>query len=719
MTHRSSREVAILLLVLAAPAVRCAATIAEPAETAPDTTVAGAGGQAGSLIAEPPTSPRTDLAAPAAGGSAGAPAPETNAPSPAEVPDGLTIPTARPRLWWTADRLARAKSWFAAHPFTPRDDAPDEQAFHYLMTGTAASCRAAIDHALGVTFSTSGVASDDARWEGENVILAYDWCHDVMTDGERRTLLDRWNGFIEALDAKPWGGPGMEGNNYYIGYLRNALEWAMATWGENPRAQAILQHALVTRWKASFLPYAETAGAGGVPHEGSQYGRGVMFYWTVPLVTAGLYGRNMWDETRTFRDSVYYLIYSLPPGDSTLARNPDERRAETFPFNEDERWLDGGTGARTLGSYLVPLVEQWASSPIAGYIQRYLDVTGATPANKFIAATATTVPARDFHALPLDYWAPGIQFFYTKNSWDPTATAVNLQLGTPAGVGHEHLDAGSFQIWRAGRWLSRETVGYTDTIVGWNNGAPVDCRAPVGHNAVTFNGKGVIDLRVGAPKTLRLESKADHSFAAVDLTPAMTIQPDEDLARSGNPFAAGAIREFLFVRPLDALVVFDRMQAANGAMPAASVTKTFITHFEQAPVVESNSVLGVDGDEALRLTTMVPARPSFRVIAEGGAVGQHRVELDTSGSAQSHFLNVLHARDASAEDLRTSMKETADGYELTLTHPAKGTAVVTFRKGMQSTGGSFGFSATGTPVPAALGTGVQTQAITDAGPVWR
>lgn len=191
------------------------------------------------------------------------------------------------------------------------------------------------------------------------------------------------------------------------------------------------------------------------------------------------------------------------------------------------------------------------------------------------------------------------------------------------------------------------------------------------------------------------------------------------MARVGNPYASRAIREFLFVKPLDTLVVFDRLESASTAVPAEQVQKTFLAHFQQQPTIQSNSVLGLDGDQALRMTTLVPAVPSYRIINEGSSVGQYRVEADTAGSAQSHFLNVLQARDASAPDLQTQIKETSDAYEVTLTHPTKGSAVVTFRKGMESQGGSFGYAAAGAPAAVALGAGMQVQTITDAGPAWQ
>ena len=78
----------------------------------------------------------------------------------------------------------------------------------------------------------------------------FDWCYDQMTANERSTLITRWNGYIETLNAKDWGGIGMEANNYYTGYMRNTIEWGIATYPRTT-APAILQYGLATRWTIS------------------------------------------------------------------------------------------------------------------------------------------------------------------------------------------------------------------------------------------------------------------------------------------------------------------------------------------------------------------------------------------------------------------------------------------------------------------------------------
>jgi hypothetical protein len=515
----------------------------------------------------------------------------------------------------------------------------------------------------------------------------------------------------------------MEANNYYWGYLRNALLWAVASYHENAQAPDILRHALETRWRDSFLPYAAGNGRGGVPAEGSQYGRYTMSYATIPMTTAAQLGDDMWNQTAFYKESLFYLLYATTPA-ATTTRGKDQRRFELFPFNDDEFFRDGGTAESAYyAAFLTSAIDRWRATPLAGWAQTWLDQV-RPPMNPVNAAVFTRAEARPLASLPLDYYAPGNSYFYARNRWGADATLVNLQLGRASNTGeggHEHVDWGAFQIWRGGRWLSRETTGYVDAIASYKAGPPVDCGTAVGHNGgVLFDGIGIKTraYRKGPPRTLRLESRPQHSYAAVDLSDSYRTTAVAPADRD-NPFARRSLREYVFVRALETLVVLDRFESSGERKPAEQITKTFLTHFETAPKLEGpNSVLDVNGDQALRLTTLVPAAPTYRVVDEGGRVGQFRVEIEQTGAAQGYFVNVLQARGALDPDLDARVVETADAFEITLLHPTRGSARVVFAKGMVSRGGAFGFAAAGTPVMAPLTETVQGIRVTDEGPVW-
>jgi hypothetical protein len=137
----------------------------------------------------------------------------------------------------------------------------------------------------------------------------------------------------------------------------------------------------------------------------------------------------------------------------------------------------------------------------------------------------------------------------------------------------------------------------------------------------------------------------------------------------------------VFFRPLETLVIFDRVQSARTGAPAEAVTKTFLVHFEQNPVLEPLGVVkAVNGDEALHLVTVVPAEPVRRVVTEGGPVGQYRLEIETQGSEHTWFLHVVQARGASEATVAVHLEETPEEFTLTVQHPQKGNARLVFGK---------------------------------------
>ena len=83
--------------------------------------------------------------------------------------EGLDIPAghAQPRLWFTPERLSRARAWNATHPFTPSANSPLENAFVFQMTGNTTYADRAISDLLSFTISSNelaGTQSNLYRW---------------------------------------------------------------------------------------------------------------------------------------------------------------------------------------------------------------------------------------------------------------------------------------------------------------------------------------------------------------------------------------------------------------------------------------------------------------------------------------------------------------------------------------------------------------------------
>lgn len=605
--------------------------------------------------------------------------------------NGITIPAAHPRIWWTADRIARARTWYQSNPFTPRPDDPMANATRCVLTGEATYCQVAVNYAMNQLCSNAacnstdpnyGVAADDARWEGENVITVFDWCYAYFTPTQRATLISRWNTYFANIRLRSWGGPTMYHSNYNWGYMRNEILWGIATWGENTEAGTNLQYGLQTRWTNTLAPYFTGPGRGGLFQEGSAYGSAIGEYSTVPFGTAALLGRDLYRETNFFREAVIYMAHATLPA-PTYNRNNGGSDWEIFPFADDERFFDGGMPARgNYGTFMVAMADYFRDSAIGGIARRWVNMVNPTrPVH--LRAIDRGGAEQPFASLPLDYVTIGGRFAYGRNDWSAGATVFNLQLDHTDDDGHKHNDAGSWQLWRAGRWLSRETTGYAQDIVGYG-GAAVDANNAAAHNTLLVGGRGPAAGYIQGPSNVfRLESQPSHFFAAVDLTPAYrATHPVLD-----NPAVAHLEREFVFVRSLETLVVFDRIETTT-----AAPVKTFLARFETNPTVDvaGRVVTAVNGPQAVCITTLVPAAPTYRpIVNEGGSIGQFRLEVETSGATQSYFLNVVQAKGATDANVLASVTENSSTYVLTLTHPSRGSVVIALQKGRVSTGGTI------------------------------
>lgn len=675
------------------------------------------------------------------------------------------IPVTHPRLWLSSeDQREHAAEWLAVQPPSqmPRDDDYAGLAFVAVIGGDLSECAAPVAWLEDFTLPNLGnVSSDHARWYGETAALVFDWCHAAMTPAQRSIVIERWNGYLDILNAKPWGGPGFEANNYYWGYLRNDLNWAIATWHENPRAQEFLSYGLQTRYRDGFIgTYMPRFGIGGVPGEGTQYGRYMLGYPVVPFLSLRDYGMHPYAETGFHVQAMYHIAYSLVPG-ATPAPPSETGCSGTYrylmPFNDDEAFFQcfpEVARSTDYGMFLLAMAEVGNGAHAEHARQLFDDLEPSLPF--WARYRRPSGPVRSFEASPLDYHAPGAGYIWARTGWEADDAVVMLQLAAPGGVGHRHTDTGSFQVWRAGEWISRETTSYTDMIPGPGGEGTVDGGTAVGHNTLLFEGRSERGWVSGGPREIpagerrssnpdglarvtRLHRNDDFLYAVTDLSLPYRAERSEDPCRYDWPFAERAEREFLFVRGLDALVVFDRALSGDDSLgyessychqvgysdytgprlAAAEVRKTFLAHFLSPVNRVGNVATSIVGGQTVRLHTLLPQAPDdVRVIDERGgdddSVGQYRLEVDASGQAQSYFLNVLEVADAGDGMLSATLDTATTPWRLSISRAGGPSVVMEIEPGETSRGGAV--IVDGRRVP--LLERVQGSGVDENGPYW-
>jgi hypothetical protein len=431
----------------------------------------------------------------------------------------------------------------------------------------------------------------------------------------------------------------------------------------------------------------------------------------------------MYKECDFFKEAVYYLIYSTTPS-ATAVKGAKDGYYQLFPFADDETYSGyPNAGDSDYGDFMSAVCAEWADVAVAQHARHWLN-TVEPKVSPYVSAVDAGGNDQDFSKLPLDYYAPGHGFLYARNRWTSDATSLLFQLGSWCPEArHEHYDAGTFQIWRNGRWLSKESTGYS---MQFNGGDVANTNA---HNGILFENKGLAAAYVDGPaQVLRVHSNSIFAYAAVDLSKQYRAHKSTHPDRDDNPFVSHVEREYLFLRPMECLVILDRLEATNEKKPGANVTKTFVMHFPESPKTdEADRLLAVNGDQALRVITLAPKGCKRQVVDEGAFQGTHlaapyyqfRLEESHTEPKQSYSLHVLQSRDAHGADIETKLTEDETSWKIQLDDPKKGHAVVEFFKGTTSKGGSVGFSANGPPTEMTqLLDHVQAIKVTDDGPIW-
>ena len=683
---------------------------------------------------------------------------------------GFAIPTGHPRLFWTASRIKTAQAWVASTSYaglnTPYSrGALDEQdmAFTCYVMNVAGACTQVITDATSfTTICSSGVGCDNMRREGEWITgMVRDWlapaCGKVqcLTTAQASLIDTNWDSWQANQDnvIQAWGNVGMPSSNYFAGQFRNDFDFGIASFLENPNASANLQYGVQNRWN-DFLNFVSPTGTGKNGAKGyalhnqeggGEYGRYSLGYYAYSLASSAILGRDLWSETTAFKSGVFQTVYNTMPT-TTTSRN----MTDMFTWSDDEQWETGatcpyqshngpdghggcGASSQYYGDFMQAaanefpgiavgkLARQWISTvnPAIGPLHKSVDPGGSPQA---------------YSTLPLDYYSPGVQYMYSRSDWTTNGTSMLWQMGITHGTnpdriqswgsGHSHWDAGTFQVFRKGVNIIRETSGYSEFVAGYNGVGTSDTFAGFAHNIPLVGGLASINVQGcsdGPGVVKRLETQPNYSFAVTDLTLVyQNNQCDSGHPARQNPHVVSVVRELVYFRGINVLMIVDRLQS-----DAPTTSTTFVSHCETNPTVKSATIACIDGTQEAFYTALVPAAPSIAIIPENanGANSpnwQYRIEANNAnpGNVTSYNIYTIQLGDASGFGALTpgfvdSNPGNPSNGTFTITLDANNSIVI--NKGITSSGGTI--KAAGST--KALATAVQGMTITDSGPVWQ
>lgn len=687
--------------------------------------------------------------------------------------DGLNIPVGHPRLFWNAGRIATAQAWVKSTNYAGLNtqyvrslDDYDMAFTCFTMSGAVATgaCAQVITDALALSPSGTngtGAGDDNMRRNGEWIMLVLDWLApgcgraQCLTSAQVTTLTDNWNLWQANQDnvIQTWGNVGMPANNYFAGQFRNDFDFGVATYGNNASAVANLNYGLNGRWP-DLLNFVSPTGTGkngthgyalNSQEGGGEYGRYSLNYYALPLASSALLGRDMWTETTAFKSGVFQTIYNTMPTTTTSRSMWD-----MFTWGDDENWQAGagcgyqshngpdghggcGASSQYYGDFMQAAANEFPGTSVGKLARQWIATVNPAIGPIFLSVNpgGTTQP---YPTMPLDYYSSGAQYMYSRSDWTTTGTSMLWQMGlyngdnvlsVPWGGGHSHQDAGTFQVFRKGVNIIRETAAYSETVAGYGGAGRMDAATGFAHNIPFVGGQASINVFGGCSDgpgiVKRLETQPNYTFAVTDLT----LTYENHVCDSGhpereNPYVVSVVREYYYLRGISTLVIVDRLQT-----DVAKRSTTFVSHCETTPTVSSATVACIDGTQEALYTALVPAAPTIAIVTENAnganaANWQHRIEANNAnpGNVVSYNIYTIQLGDVSGFNALTpGVVDSSPG------NPSSGTFTITLdandslviNKGIASSGGTI--KAAGST--NTLATTVQSMTITDGGPVWQ
>ena len=498
--------------------------------------------------------------------------------------------------------------------------------------------------------------------------IAYDWLYNILTPAERqivRASLAGWAQKMYEASSEPfektWG------NWWRKSYLQNhhwinnsALGMAgLVLLGEHDRAQTWIDQASS---QMSRVQYILDGIADGSWHESIQYQNyGLTLSLPFLVNLKRIQGVDLLPDEYLY-NYPYWRLYN---------HIPNSTRVILAYGNFEWEW-GNGYQPQNLLRFVADEYEnghaEWVAQKLAAY-GRYANVW-STPWYVFEflyydptieAQLPTGLQVRTFPDLKGVIWRTGWEdddlifglktgafggrfafdtFTQELYPWDAPCAETGCQLN----VGHDHDDANTFYIYRAGSWLAPETVG-------------VDQYATAFHNTLLIDGQG--QYRVSDfdnPDDFRGSDgflQASANTTCFDYVAADATRRYKNIAGVQD-----VTRHVLFVRP-GYFVMLDNLTAT------ATHEYVWVSHFGQSVSVEDNWVRG-DADDQQTLGVGIVSPSSFQTIT--GDDGKAFVHISpTSPTDDARFINVLYPTEQAAWDAKPTVSLIEDNGEAAAT----------------------------------------------------
>ncbi|TNJ46037.1 DUF4962 domain-containing protein [Tamlana fucoidanivorans] len=535
--------------------------------------------------------------------------------------------------------------------------------------------------------------NDLSRGIGRRMVsgaIVYDWCYDLLTKSEKEAFIKEFLRLAEMLEC---GYPPRK-VGLIVGHpsewmiMRDLLSTSIAIYDEHPDMYNIIAKLLYEEFK----PPRDWFFKGHAHHQGTAYynvrhANELFAQWIFNRMGAG----NFYHPSQQF--VPYNILYLTRPDGQFVASG------DTNYYRKKPNAM--GIVALLNGSYYKD-----------EFINKvYLDNPSLASHNKLFEFLWRDVDlgTREVNDLPLSrYFDAPFGWMVARTSWDENAVIAEMKINEYHFGNHQHLDAGSFQIYYKGPLAIDSGIysGVSDGISGYNNSHNKNYfKRTIAHNSLlvydpkeeflTWDYGGAHKTKYGRndggqrmpgkawtpPNTfadiLTEEYKTGeiiaHGFGPDNYAPEYTYLKG-DIASAYTDKVEEAKRSFVFLNFKEdsipaGLIVFDKLVSSN-----PDFKKYWLLHSIEEPTLRgtettiSRTLFGESGK--LICNTILPKKENLSIELVGGPGkefwvfgenletiprdrpdpandrGAWRVEVSPLQSAkENYFLNVLQVTD--------------------------------------------------------------------------
>lgn len=509
------------------------------------------------------------------------------------------------------------------------------------------------------------------RYLGPVIGIIYDWCYDQLGAVRRGQMLALMNTYFDDMRANAYQRNDYSDGNYFSGHLLAAATMGYASYGDNSRAQEMIDYARIRfDGTASAL-----VASGDVPEDyfAQQFEGGVR-----PAVARDFNGPNVtgapfkggfdfqgWAYgTSTFNRIIDYgLTVKAATGEDILASRStwfsQILRSQKHMLMPNHFEIDpSGDWGSDYGAVIIrglpirlayvlagtadgPGAQHFSTSEIAStspypefpdYIYQSAYQPAAWESMLFDDATR---PSSEL-TLPPYYSGFGpvypqgsatngaIPYFLMRSDWSASATWASLRMGAAWYDDHQHVNAGHLEIKHANDYLLIDASSWKGAagsigIVG--SSLEEDYSASAVANTLYLDDFGDFQRtdqqfhggqgHWGQDVIIAADQTAVLTYVRSDLSSAYNHNGDP--ADQAGRKLQSYYRSLLYLRSSNLFVTYDQVQVIASTNPRGPYRKQIRWHFPNQPFVSGKTVRVDQGASRLFLDVVLPATPSIVV----------------------------------------------------------------------------------------------------------